>query len=63
LKDGENYTRAAERVDGGKSGYAGALKVGNLLSAEADAELSPGHARDQLIVRGHGPLLHKSIGK
>ena len=29
-----------------------ALKVGNLLSAEADAdaELSPGHARDQLLI-------------
>jgi hypothetical protein len=24
----------------------GALKAGNLLSAEADAELSPGHARE-----------------
>ena len=34
-----------------------ALKVGNLLSAEADAELSPGHAREPLIDRGHGPLL------
>ena len=33
----------------------GALKVGNLLSAEADAELSPGHARDCFYVRGQHP--------
>jgi putative ABC transport system permease protein len=34
----------------------GALKAGNLLSAEADAELSPGYAREQVDGRGHGPL-------
>ena len=38
-----------------KAGVAGALKAGNLLSAEADAELSPGHAREQKINRGQHP--------
>jgi hypothetical protein len=39
----------------------GALKAGNPLSAEADAELSPGHAREHKNNRGHGPLLQNHM--